>query len=120
METEKDRQKELAQHFDNIFDTATIRSLDFEKMKILHKVYEYFEEELVKTNPKYKELRKQHIEIVDMLEQSHSKAQKTLFEKHLDIGCDMVSLENEQLFYFGFILAKALDTETKIDISAKK
>lgn len=113
-DTETDNSKEFAQLFDSIFKTDTIHKLDFEKMKMLQKVYEYFEEDLVKTSPAYKELSKQHSGIVDMLEQSHSKAQTTLFNEHLEIGSQMVSLECEQMFYFGFIFAKTLDTETKM------
>ena len=116
METdeEKDMSKEFAQLFDKIFDTDTIHKLDFDKMKMLHKVYEYFEEDMCKNCPSYRELSEQHIDIVDMLEETHSKAQKTLFNEHLEIGSQMVSIECEQMFYFGFILAKTLDTETKL------
>lgn len=114
METETDRVKELAKHFDGIFDTDTIHKLDFDKMKILHKIYEYCEEDIGETCPTYNDLRPQHIEVVEMLEKSLSQAQKTLFEKHLDIGSQLASIESEQMFYFGFIMAKTLDTETKI------
>lgn len=116
METdeEKDMSKEFAQLFDNIYETDTIHSLDFNEMKMLHKVYEYFEQDMCKNCPSYRELSKQHSGIVDMLEQSHSKAQKTLFNEHLEIGSQMASVECEQMFYFGFILAKTLDTETKL------
>lgn len=113
-EKEIDNSKEFAQLFDKIFNTDTIHKLDFEKMKLLHKVYEYFEEDMCKNCPSYSELSKQHIDIVDMLEKTHSKAQKTLFNEHLEVGSQMVSLECEQMFYFGFIFAKTLDTETKL------
>ena len=113
-EMETDKSKEFAQHFDSIYKTDTIHNLDFEKMKMLQKVYEYFEEDLVKTSPAYKELSKQHSGIVEMLEQSLSQAQKTLFNEHLEIGSQMASLECEQMFYFGFIFSKTLDTETKL------
>lgn len=119
-EKEIDNSKEFAQLFDKIFNTDTIHKLDFEKMKLLHKVYEYFEEDMCKNCPSYRELSEQHIDIVDMLEKTHSKAQTTLFNEHLEIGSQMVSIECEQMFYFGFILAKTLDTETKIDISVNK
>ena len=102
-EMETDKSKEFAQHFDSIYKTDTIHNLDFEKMKMLQKVYEYFEEDL-----RSEERR------VDMLEKTHSKAQKTLFNEHLEIGSQMASLECEQMFYFGFIFAKTLDTETKL------
>ena len=35
-----------------------------------------------------------------------------LFEKYWEIGSDMTAEENEQLFLFGYIIAKELDRET--------
>lgn len=117
-DTEKLKEKAqiLLQHFDNIFHTNTTKDFDyyFGKLVLLQKVYEYFEEDFCRSNPAYKDLRKQHIEITDMLDQSLSKAQQTLFEKHLDIGCEMVAVENEQLFYFGYIMAKTLEPSIRI------
>lgn len=107
----KDKAKQLLQHFDNIFGTNTIQNFDyyFSKIKILENVYDVLEEDLCTTNPAYKDLRNQHIEITDMLDNSFTKAQQTLFEKHLDVGSEMVSVESEQMFYFGYIMAKTLD-----------
>lgn len=102
---------------DNIFHTNTIKDFDyyFSKLVLLQKVYEYFEEDFCRSNPAYKDLRKQHIEITDMLDQSLSKAQQTLFEKHLDIGSQMVSVECEQAYYFGYIMAKVLEQDIKLE-----
>lgn len=98
----KEKAQILLQHFDNIFHTNTTKDFDyyFSKLVLLQKVYEYFEEDLCRSNPEYKDLRKQHIEITDMLIQNLSKGQQTLFDKHLDIGSQMVSVECEQAFYF--------------------
>lgn len=118
----KEKAQILLQHFDNIFHTNTTKDFDyyFSKLVLLQKVYEYFEEDLCRSNPKYKDLRKQHIEITDMLDQSLSKAQQTLFEKHLDIGSEMVSVENEQMYYFGFLMAKTLDEDIKVKDKEEK
>jgi hypothetical protein len=115
-----EKEEELLQHFDFIFGTNTIKNFDyyFSKIKMLENVYEVLEEDLCRTSPTYKQLRKQHIEISDMLENSFTKAQQTLFEKHLDIGSEMVAVENEQMFYFGYIMAKTLEQD--IEITTKK
>lgn len=107
-----EKSKEILQHFDSIFDTSTLKNIDFNNLPMLKKLFEYFEEELYTPSPKYAELRKKHIEIGDLLEQSFTEAQKTLFEKHWEIGNEMTLEEHEQLFYFGFIIAKTLDKET--------
>lgn len=117
MEDNTNKEKQLLQHFDNIFGTNTMQHFDyyFNKIKMLANIYEVLEEDLCRTNPKYKELRMQHIEVVDMLDKSFSKAQQTLFEKHFDLGSEMASVENEQMFYFGYIMAKTLEQDIKID-----
>ncbi len=115
-DTDQDKAKQLLKHFDNVFGTNTIENVDyyFSKIKMLKNIYEILEEDLCSSNPEYKGLRNQHIEVTDMLDNSFSKAQQTLFEKHLDIGCEMVSVECEQMFYFGYILAKILDQDFPI------
>lgn len=117
MENNADKEKQLLQHFDNVFGTKTMQNFDyyFSKIKMLRNIYEILEEDLCRSNPAYKDLRTQHIEITDMLDQSLSKAQQTLFEKHLDIDCEMVAVENEQMFYFGYIIAKTLEQDIKIE-----
>ena len=118
----KEKAQILSQHFDNIFQTNTTKDFDyyFSKLVLLQKVYEYFEEDLCRSNPAYKDLRKQHIEITDMLDQSLSKAQQTLFEKHLDIGSEMVSVESEQMYYFGYLMAKLVDQDIRIEKAENK
>lgn len=113
----KEKAQILLQHFDNIFHTNTTKDLDyyFSKLVLLQKVYEYFEEDLCRSNPEYKDLRKQHIEITDMLIQNLSKGQQTLFDKHLDIGSQMVAVECEQAFYFGYIMSKTLEQGIRIE-----
>lgn len=113
----KEKIKELLQHFDNIFGTTTSKDLFsyYSKFKILLSIYQSLEEDICKTSPTYNKLRTEHNEVTDLLDQSLSKAQETLFEKHLDIGCEMVSVENEQFFMFGYILGKLLDQDIEIE-----
>ncbi len=113
----KENAKSILQLFDNTFHTKTLDNFDyyFSKLIMLQKVYEYFEEDFCRSNPKYKDLRKTHIEITDMLIPTLSKAQNTIFENHLDIGSQMVSVECEQMFYMGYIMSKTLDQNIIIE-----
>lgn len=115
MENEKDKEKELLKHFDSIFDTDTLKTIKFDNMPMLKALFDYFEEFLYKPSPKYDKLRRQHIEIAELLEKSFTEGQKTLFEKYWEIGCQMEVEESEQLFYFGYIIAKKLEKESKIE-----
>lgn len=116
MDNEKDKEKELLKHFDSIFDTDTLKTIKFDNIPMLQALFEYFEEFLYKPSPKYDKLRRQHIEISDLLEKSFTEAQQTLFERYWEIGNQMGIEESEQLFYFGYIMAKKLEQESKLII----
>lgn len=107
---ETDRQTEILQHFDNTFKTNTIKHIQL-NMPLLKIFYEYFSDELHKSSPSYNELRKKYSEVSDLLEKSFTEGQQTLFEKFFEIGSDMSVERSEQLFYFGYIMAKELERE---------
>lgn len=115
MENEKDKATELLKHFDSVFETETFKHIIFNDMKLLQKMFELFEYELYKPSPVYEKLRQQHIKLSDRLEKSFTKEQEKMFEEFMEIGNKMLVEENEQLFYFGFILAKEIEKESKID-----
>lgn len=106
--------KEISKHFDAIFDTSILNSIDFNNLPLLKKLFEYFEEDLYSPSPKYKELRKKHIEVADLLEKTFTEPQQTLFEKYWELGNEMTLEEHEQLFYFGVIVGKTFDKETQL------
>ncbi len=114
MEKEKADIVEIKKHFDSIFGTDTLNNINFKDLPLLQQLFEYFEEDIYKPSPKYDELRRKHIEIADLLEQSFTEAQQTLFEKYWEIGNEMSVEEDQQLFFFGCIMAKTLEKETNI------
>lgn len=114
MEKEKADIVEIKKHFDSIFGTDTLNNINFKDLPLLQQLFDYFEEDIYKPSPKYDELRRKHIEIADLLEQSFTEAQQTLFEKYWEIGNQMSVEEDQQLFFFGCIMAKTLEKETNI------
>ena len=48
MENNADKEKQLLQHFDNVFGTKTMQNFDyyFSKIKMLRNIYEILEEEI--------------------------------------------------------------------------
>ena len=50
--------KEIQKHFDNIFNTQTVNTIEL-NMPLLNKVYDNISEELSTINEKYKHLRHQ-------------------------------------------------------------
>ena len=119
-QTDKERETELLKHFDSTFDTDTLKTIKFDNMPMLKALFDYFEEFLYKPSEKYDKLRRQHIEVSDLIEKSFTEGQQTLFEKYWELGCQMEIEENEQLFFFGYIIAKKLEQESKIEKAENK
>lgn len=72
-QTDKERETELLKHFDSIFDTDTLKTIKFDNMAMLKALFDYFEEFLYKPSEKYDKLRRQHIEVADLLEKSFTE-----------------------------------------------
>ena len=107
---------ETLKHFDKIFNTEIIKHINFDNVKLLKALYEYLEEDIYTPSAKYLELMHKHVEISDELEKTFTPEQSELFEKYWEIGSEMTTEENQQLFMFGFIIAKELNIETTIDL----
>lgn len=107
----------ILKHFDNVFETETVKNfknIDFEKLKLLSKFYEYFEDEIYRPSEEYEELRKQQIKVSNQIEKTFTDKQKQLFDKHWEITNNMISEEEQQAFLFGFIVAKEFEFEQKV------
>lgn len=100
-------------NFDKIFQTKTFKNIKFNDMKMLKKFYEYFEEDLYTPSQKYSELRRKYIEESEKLEATFSEEQQKQFEKCWELYNEMSVELEEQLFFFGYILAFELEKEVK-------
>jgi hypothetical protein len=106
-------EEEILKHFDNIFETDTLKHINLKDMKLLKMLFKKFEEQLYKPNDRYKKLTRECVEISDKLEETFTEEQKELFDKLDEKRNEMIGTENEQFFLFGYILAKELDIECK-------
>ena len=109
--------KARKKHFDSIFGTNTLESIDFNNVPILNELHSYFGEELYKPSPKFKQLRTESIKLLDKLEETFTEEQSKLFNKYMDIYNDMLDEESTQQFYFGCIIIKQLEKETNLKSS---
>lgn len=105
--------KALAKHFDNIFHTNTAQNVDFNNRELLKTIYSHFEEKFTTPNEEYKELLHQCIDISTQLREILSADQKALLDKYSELNSAMQSIELEQIFIFGYIVAKQLDLEAE-------
>ena len=105
--------EEILKHFDDLFAIKVNKHIK-NKIQFLKLIYDRFEEVLTKPNKSYLNLAHKDIELTDELSATLNKEQSKIFEKHLDTINRMCALENKQLFYFGYILAKTLEQEGKM------
>lgn len=106
-------EKEILQHFDNIFGTKVANHIKL-NIPLLRIIFEKFEEDLYVSSSKYNDLRKEQIKISNKLYPTFTQEQKDLFENYWQITNQLGSLEDEQLFYFGFLMAQELEKESKL------
>lgn len=105
-------EKEVLEHFDSIFGTNTTNTINLEDMKLLKILFEKFEEKLYIRNPRYKRLSKQSIKLSDQLSKTFTEEQQELFTTINETKNEMVAEENEQFFYFGYIVCEELRNES--------
>lgn len=106
-------EENILKHFDKIFGTKVAKHIGI-NIPLLRKIFEKFEEELYVSSNNYNELRKEQIKIADKLYLTFSKEQQTLYERYWEVTNQLSSIDSEQMFYFGFLIAKELDKESKI------
>ena len=106
-------ENKILEHFNDLFAVKVNKHIK-NKINILKMIYNRFEEVLTKPNETYLKLLHKDVEISDKLLSTFDKEQTQLFEKHIETINKMCALENEQLFYFGYLLTKILDDESKM------
>lgn len=106
-------EESILKHFDNIFGTKVANHIKL-NIPLIKIIFEKFAEDLYTSNETYNKVRKEQIKISDELYKTFTQEQKDLFEEYWQITNELGSLEDEQLFYFGFLMAKELESESKI------
>ena len=106
-------ENEILQHFDNVFGTKLQKHLKL-NMPLLKFLFDKFEEDLFTPSQKYEKLRTKQIEISNKLHTSLNEEQEKLFREYWQVTNQMGSLEDEQLFYFVYIIANELASEGKM------
>lgn len=110
---DNEKEQQILKHFDKTFCTKIVNNMSL-NMPLLKNLYEKFEEDIFKPNEKYEILRKEQIKIADELYPTFTEKQNNLFEKYWQITNQLNSIEDEQAFCVGFIMAKEIEKEGKI------
>ena len=112
--------EEYINHFDKLFNTELLKSIDIKQLQILNCIYERFNDELYTLTNTKKAGKKNISSLYNKLNETLTEKQKKIFEKY----CESIYNETEdmekQLFVFGFCIANELVKENKSIISKNK
>lgn len=107
-------EKEILKHFDSIFNTDTVNNVKFDDMKLLKAIFDYFDNDIYNASQEYEKLRKEHNRIETEFEDTLTYKQKEMYDKCCEIKCSMTVEQEQQLFLFGYIVAKELNIESTL------
>ncbi len=108
---QEDKYKEYLEMFDNLFKADAKEHIDFNKMRLLKSIHNYFTEELYEPSREYNRIRKEFIEYADNLRGQLTEEQKDVFDKAIDLCNEMTEEQDEQVFIFGCIMGNKLKLE---------
>lgn len=108
--------KDYLEHFDKVFKTDTLNHINLDNMVLLKGIYRILEDYLCKTNKDYKSIRVKSSKLYDKLQTILSEEQKSIFNEFIDLNNEEMSSIQEQIFIFGYIIAKELDNESNIKL----
>lgn len=106
-------EKTILKHFDNVFNTKTEKHIKL-NMPMLKFLLRHYVEEIYTPSPKYKNLLVKSNEQIGILLDVLDNEQKKLFENCFDTVYAMLEEQEQQVFLFGYILAKEFDNEGNI------
>lgn len=112
-ERDNEKEQEILNHFDKSFGTKVANHMKL-NIPLLKNIFEKFEEDIFKPNDDYEKLRRKQIENSDKLYATFTEEQEKLYEEDRQIVNQLGAIEDEQLFYFGYIVSKELQKEGKI------
>lgn len=106
-------EEEMLSHFDNLFDTNVKEHIRL-NMPLLNGIVNNLCEIPTVPCPSYKVAMKKQIELSDKIRSLLPKEGQEMFEEYKKTRSETITIENNQLFCFGYIFAKELDKEGKL------
>lgn len=105
--------EEIIERFDKTFGTDTFKKIDVNNMPILSTIFNSLGEDLYIFDEQYEKLRKEKIAIESKLVQTFSKEEDKLYNELWDLDNRMVAQREQQMFIYGYLIAKHIEKETK-------
>ena len=109
-----DEAEEILKNIDKIMGTNKYNRIDKTRFPLLLKIFEKFREDIDIPTKTIKTLKKEKLQILEKIENSFNEEQKRLFEKYWEIENKQKNVMEENIFLFGYLIKNELDIENKI------
>lgn len=96
-------------HFDTIFKTDVMNTIDKNKLILFLKMYEEIKEDLYSQTEEYLSLQKNKASILDDLYKTFNNEQRDKYNSFLELDNKVKEKSNEQIIIFEFILLNLMN-----------
>ena len=105
-----DEVEEILKNIDKIMGTNKYDSIDKTRFPLL---FEKFREDIDIQTKTIKTLKKEKLQVLEKIDNSFNEEQKRLFEKYWEIENEQKNVMEENIFLFGYLIKNELDIENK-------
>ena len=109
-----DEAEEILKNIDKIMGTNKYNRIDKTRFPLLLKIFEKFREDIDIQTKTIKTLKKEKLQVLEKIDNSFNEEQKRLFEKYWEIENEQKNVIEENIFLFGYLIKNELDIENKI------
>lgn len=113
----KEEWRKYIKHFDTVFDTKVMESIDENKLILFLEIYEKMKEDLYTPTKEYLSLQKEKLEVLENLSNTFTDEQKDKFNHFLELDITTKEQNNEQIIIFEFILLNLMTVSKNINRS---
>ena len=108
-----DEAEEILKNIDKIMGTNKYNRIDKTRFPLLLKIFEKFREDIDIQTKTIKTLKKEKLQVLEKIDNSFNEEQKRLFEKYWEIENKQKNVIEENIFLFGYLIKNELDIENK-------
>lgn len=109
-----DEVEKILKNIDKIMGTNKYNRIDKTRFPLLLKIFEKFREDIDIPTKTIKTLKEEKLQVLEKIDNSFNEEQKRLFEKYWEIENEQKNVIEENIFLFGYLIKNELDIENKI------
>ena len=109
-----DEVEEFLKNIDKIMGINKYDNIDKTRFPLLLKIFKKFREDIDIQTKTIKTLKEEKLQVLEKIDNSFNEEQKRLFEKYWEIENEQKNVIEENIFLFGYLIKNELDIENKI------